>query len=78
MKDNKNKWLRYFNIIMGIPNKKQKASRFSVDSEDAYIHAEPAGRQIRALRADEINGEWQLKADFQNTTPVIQNCDHSF
>ena len=78
MKANKSKWLRYFNIIMGIPNKKQKASHFSVDAEYRYMNAEPAGRQIRALRADEKNGEWQLKADFQNSTPVIQNCDHSF
>lgn len=74
MKGAKSKWIRYFNIILGIPNKKQ---RISIIDDSTERSIEPASRQINLLRDQQSISVWELKADY-NSTAVIQHCEGDF
>ncbi len=76
MKGTKRKWIRYFNIILGIPNKKQRTSGAG-DNSYTERSIEPASRQINLLREQQGFSAWQLKADY-NSAPVIQHCEGDF
>ncbi len=70
----RSKWIRYFNIILGIPNKKVRATGTPIISVSS---SEPASRYIAAYRESDTEKNWQLKSDFDRTVPLIQNCEHN-
>ncbi|RYE20147.1 MAG: hypothetical protein EOP51_18450 [Sphingobacteriales bacterium] len=74
----KSKLVRYINIILGIPNKRERVSIVSTQQDDTIYTAEPAGRQMHTSRNGEKSETWQLKADFDRAFPVIQPCEQSF